>query len=171
MINLKKSKKAFTINFLVLLICFVTFCIVGFIFYLLFGFLGKMVVYDIGSDVANIDAEYQLLSYLRAPIEVNAKTINMADLIVNAANGISTKEELKEKSKELLSFCDDQTCCSITVIKNDKEILNIEPVVFIEELCYNKRIEAAATIPSKNPDEPYTVKLTFYIYDKDMLGI
>jgi len=101
MLKIIKNKKGFIINPIVLLVCFITFVIVGFIFYILFGLVGNLVVYNIESSSQSSTTHYTLLNYLRTPIEVNGEKMDMADLIVSSVNA-NNYDTLIEKTKEIL---------------------------------------------------------------------
>lgn len=128
MLKIKKNKKGFISDSLVLLICFVVFCIVGFIFYILFGFAGKISVYDLGSMEHSSSADYAMTNYLRTPVEINGKMINVADLVSFYCN--KEKEDDIEKIK-IYTIAQEMFTPTMTaklVCSNDKEIYLRRPL-------------------------------------------
>ncbi|MBU1005043.1 MAG: hypothetical protein KJ561_04405 [Nanoarchaeota archaeon] len=99
MLKIIKNKKSFTIEPLIIIICFIVFAFVSLIFYILFGLASKVAVYDVklGSNLSGIEGA-PLLNYLKTPIEYNGKIITISELIVLAQ---SDKDYgyIKEKAK------------------------------------------------------------------------
>ncbi|MFH1323696.1 MAG: hypothetical protein ABIH64_00460 [Nanoarchaeota archaeon] len=124
MLKIIKNKKSFTIEPLIIIICFIVFAFVSLIFYILFGLASKVAVYDVklGSNMSNTYYDYYLMNYLRAPVEVDGNKMIIADLIVLWYNNKEKYESiLTEKSKEMIDKWEHE---------------------FINPVTKNKRIEA-----------------------------
>src|SRR3989338_4710107 len=82
MLKIIKNKKAFTIEPLIIIICFVVFAFIGLIFYILFGLAGKLSVYDLnlGSDLSG-SSNLKLQNYLRMPVTLSINKVQMGDLL------------------------------------------------------------------------------------------
>ena len=108
-----KNKKGFISESVVLLFCFVIFIIVGFVFFILFYFVPKVGI-SLGSDFQALDGTFMLSNYLRTPVEVNGKKMNMADLIgFYYMEGDSTKKaEYRSKIDEItMPFLNEREYC------------------------------------------------------------
>lgn len=169
MLKIIKNKKGFTIDAIVLLICFIIFCLAGFIFYILFSFVGKLGVYDIGSSSESLDSNYLLLTYLRTPIEINGNKMNMADLINAYYSDNNYKNILIEETKKILdSFEKPATVAGwnlyIYLMPEDETLIKIKTIDILG--FYEKRI-GFANIPLKNNPEKY-LRLKLYLECQDV---
>jgi hypothetical protein len=169
MLKIIKNKKGFIANTIVLLICFVTFCIVGFIFYILFSFVGKLGVYDIGSDSESLNSNYLLLTYLRTPVEVNGNKMDMADLINLYYYDNNYEDILIEETKKILDSFEKPIVVSgwnlyIYLMPEDKTLIKIKTIDILG--WYEKRT-SFANIPLKENPEKY-LRLKLYLECQDV---
>lgn len=98
-----KNKKGFVVEFLADLYVFIIFLLLMLIFTVLFYLAGETVKTEIKSEYENLDGNTILLNYLRTPVEINTRTMNIAELILISSSSREYRRELKTITQDLLN--------------------------------------------------------------------
>jgi len=169
MFKITKNKQGFIASSIVLLVCFITFCIVGFIFYILFGFAGKLSVYDISSQSESLNSNSLLLTYLRTPVEVNGNKMDMADLINLYYHDNKYKDILIGETEKVLNSFEKPAAVSgwnlhVYLMPEDETIIKIKT---LEILGWYEKRTTFAYLPLSGSSEKY-LKLKLYLECQDV---
>lgn len=97
-----KNKKGFVVEFLADIYVFILFMLLMLIFTLLFYFGAKTVKAEIKGEYENLDGNTILLNYLRTPVEIDGKNINIAELILISEFDKEKRNRLKTITRDLL---------------------------------------------------------------------
>lgn len=140
--KLYANKKGFIASTLVDLYAFLLFMFVLLIFYIIFKLGAGTIVYKIEGETANLNGNTLLINYLKTPIEVDGKEIDIAELILISASSEEHRRELFTVTQSLLTKLNtisDKNDYSIEIKFPDKELLVGEVEGVINRLKINKQ--------------------------------
>jgi hypothetical protein len=161
--KLRKSKKGFFTDPLVDAFSFIAIVIIIVIFSVIFQLIHTSGAYDIKGAELKLDAETQLLSILRTPIDMNGYKTDIAGYIIYAKGDDKKNELLKQTLEKLLADMVKKTPIDCIDIEFDNTHARGESAGFYlgyarTDLCGIDGTVAKADLPSQNG--VITVQLT-----------
>jgi len=144
----------------------IAFVLVMLIFILLFQIRGcttrDRVSAEIQAKTIDIDSNLILLNYLRTPVIVDEKNIDIADLIILTLYNGSYETKLKEESERTLTpIYEEPYFWSIIVYdKEDDEILELWQEQYTWTVEYDEILKTKLKIPYPKVNGTYTIELT-----------